>query len=264
MPRFAANLSFLFPDLPFIERFAAAAACGFKAVEYLFPYDHPPERISELLRYNGLEQALFNMPPGDWEKGERGIAALPGREREFAKGVELALDYARALGCRRVHAMAGILPPDVSREAAERTFLANLRHAVEQAAPHNITVQIEPINDRVDMPGYFLTRTDQAMALIDQVPGLMLQYDIYHQQIMAGDLTATLRRHFASISHIQIAGVPGRNEPDTGEIAYGFLFAELDSLGYEGWVGCEYRPRRGSESGGTRAGLGWARDHGIG
>ena len=264
MPRFAANLSFLFPDLPFLERFGAAAACGFKAVEYLFPYDHPPERIVELLRGNGLEQALFNMPPGDWDKGERGIAALPGREEEFAAGVGRALDYARALGCPRVHAMAGILPSGVSREAAERTFVANLGRAVDRAAAHGITVQIEPINDRVDMPGYFLTRADQAMAVIEQVPGLKLQYDLYHQQIMAGDLTGTLRRHFAAISHIQIAGVPGRTEPDTGEIAYDVLFGELDSRGFEGWVGCEYRPRRGTEPGGTRAGLGWARAFGIG
>ena len=260
MPKFAANLSFIFQEVGFLERFAAAAACGFQGIEYLSPYEYPPEVIAEQLKRHGLEQALFNMPPGDWAAGERGIAALPGREQEFRDGVETALTYAKATNCRLVHAMAGLVPEGSDRAAAQRAYVANLRHAAERLAPESVTVVIEPINNR-DIPGYYLNTTTQAMRVIDAVghPNLKLQLDLYHVQIMEGDLAHRIRALAGRYPHVQIAGNPGRHEPDVGEINYPFLFDLLDELGYSGWIGCEYRPK-----GETRAGLGWARRYGIG
>ena len=259
MPKFAANLSFIFQEVGFLDRFAAAAACGFKAVEYLSPYDHSAGVIAELLNRHGLVQALFNMPPGDWGAGERGIGALPGREQEFRDGVETALVYAKATRCRILHAMAGILPAGHERAGAERVYLANLRHAADRLAAEGLTLVIEPINTR-DIPGYFLNTTSQAMSIIEQVgrPNLKLQLDLYHVQIMEGDLAHRIRALAGHYPHVQIAGNPGRNEPDIGEINYPYLFDLFDELGYSGWIGCEYRPR-----GETRAGLGWARRYGI-
>ena len=259
MPKFAANLSFIFQEMGFLDRFAAAAACGFKAVEYLTPYEHPPEVIAEQLRRHGLEQALFNLPPGDWAAGERGIAALRGREQEFRDGVEQALVYAKATRCRLLHAMAGLLPESHDRAEAERVYLANLQHAADRLAAEGLTLVIEPINTR-DIPGYFLNTTTQAMSVIERVgrPNLKLQLDLYHVQIMEGDLAHRVRALFDHYPHVQIAGNPGRHEPDIGEINYPYLFDLLDELGYEGWIGCEYRPK-----GETRAGLGWAQRYDI-
>jgi 2-dehydrotetronate isomerase len=259
VPKFAANLIFIFQEVGFLDRFAVAAACGFKGVEYLSPYEHPPEVIAEQLKRHGLEQALFNMPPGDWAAGERGIAALPGREQEFRDGVETALVYATATGCRILHAMAGLWPQGRDRAEAERVYIANLRHAADRLAGEGLTLVIEPINNR-DIPGYFLNTTTQAMSIIDRVgrPNLKLQLDLYHVQIMEGDLAHRIRALAGHYPHVQIAGNPGRHEPDIGEINYPFLFDLFDELGYAGWIGCEYRPK-----GETKAGLGWAERYGI-
>lgn len=259
MPKFAANLSFIFQEVAFLDQFAAAAQCGFKAVEYLGAYDHRPETVNAALERNGLVQALFNMPPGDWAAGERGLGALPGREAEFRAGVETALDYAKATRCRLLHAMAGLCPDGVDRGEADRVYAANLRYAAERLAPEGITVVIEPINNR-DIPGYFLNTTRQAMAVIEGVghPNLQLQLDLYHVQIMEGDLAYRIRALAGRYPHIQVAGNPGRHEPDIGEINYPFLFDLLDEIGYAGWIGCEYRPK-----GATRAGLGWAARYGV-
>ena len=259
MPKFAANLSFIFQEVGFLDRFSAAAACGFKAVEYLSPYEHPPEVIAEQLNRHGLAQALFNMPPGNWAAGERGTAALAGREQEFRAGVETALGYAKATNCRLLHAMAGVLPVGRDAAEAERVYVANLQHAAERLAREGVTVIIEPINNR-DIPGYFLNTTTQAMSMIERVgdPNLKLQLDLYHVQIMEGDLAHRMRTLAGHYPHVQIAGNPGRHEPDVGEINYPFLFDLFDELGYSGWIGCEYRPK-----GETRAGLGWAKRYGI-
>jgi len=259
MPRLAANLSMLFNEVPFLERFAAAARAGFKGVEFLFPYDHTPEDLAEALRANGLEQVLFNLPPGDWEAGERGLAALPGRETEFQAGLDRALPYAQALGCRRVHMMAGIPPEGADPLACRDAYVASLRAAAAIFAPHGVTVLAEPINSR-DMPGYFLNHQGQAVALIEAAGAANtgLQMDFYHCQIVDGDLASHLRANFTQIRHIQIAGAPERHEPDRGEVNYPYLFDLMDELGYDGWVGCEYRP-----AGDTLAGLGWAHAYGI-
>jgi hydroxypyruvate isomerase len=256
MPRFAANLSMLYPQHDFLGRFAAAAADGFEAVEYLFPYDFTPQVLKQQLSDNGLVQALFNAPPGDWAAGERGIASLPGRESEYRSGVERALDYASVLGNDRIHVMAGLLPYEALRERHRAVYLENLAYAAEQAAKAGITVLIEPINTR-DMPGFFLNRQDQAQAICKEVgaTNLKVQFDFYHCQIVEGDVISTLRRDFAGVGHIQIAGVPDRHEPDTGELNYPWLFEEIDRLGYTGWIGCEYRPK-----GDTSQGLQWLRD----
>ena len=253
MPRFAANLSMMFTDVPFLERFGRAAAAGFEGVEFLFPYEHPPEAIADALERHGLAQALFNMPPGDFAAGERGIASLPGREAEFREGVETALRYARATGCTTLHAMAGLLPEGADRARHEEVYLENLRHAARRCAEHGITVVIEPINTR-DIPGYFLNYQAQARRIIEQVgePNLRLQLDLYHCQIMEGDLARHIEAYADITAHVQIAGVPERHEPDVGEIDYPYLFAVLDRVGYAGWVGCEYRPE-----GRTEDGLGW-------
>ncbi|MGI9335280.1 MAG: 2-oxo-tetronate isomerase [Gammaproteobacteria bacterium] len=252
MPRFAANLSMMFNELPFLDRFAAAADAGFEGVEFLFPYREKPAVVAGKLRGAGLEQVLFNMPPGDWERGERGIATLPGREREFEDGVEQALEFAEVLGCPRLHMMAGI-PGEVAHEDAWRCYVDNLRRAAELAAPCGCKIMLEPINNR-DMPGYFMNLSGDARRALEQAgaDNTGLQFDLYQCQIMEGDLGRHLRELMPIVEHMQIAGVPGRHEPDVGEINHPFLFDLIDELGYEGWIGCEYRPRAE-----TVAGLGW-------
>lgn len=256
MPRFDANCSMLYTELPFLDRFAAAARAGFRAVEFLFPYAHAPAEIGRRLADHGLAAVLFNAPPGDAEGGERGMACIPGREAEFRDGVMRALDYASALRVPNVHVLAGIPPPDVTRAYAHRTYVDNLRFATARFASAGVRVLIEPIN-RHDMPGYFMSRTAQALAVIDEVaaPNLLMQYDLYHAQRSEGELAATIEKHLAKIGHMQIADNPGRHEPGTGEINFPFLFAHIDRLGYAGHVGCEYRPRAGTDEG-----LGWFRD----
>ena len=259
MPKFAANLSFLFNEMPVMERFAAAAAAGFRGVEYLFPYEEDKDTIACALRDNGLENVLFNLPPGDWAAGERGLGALPGREQDFRDGVSRALDYALAAGTKRLHALAGIVPTDVDRDRCRQTFIANLRYACEQLAPHGITLLIEPINTR-DMPGYFLNYQQDAHGLLAEVgaPNLKVQMDFYHAQIMEGDIISTFRRYLSDVGHVQIASVPERHEPDLGELNYPWLFAMMDEAGYDGWIGCEYRPRES-----TTAGLGWLQPYQV-
>lgn len=256
MPRFSANLSFLYTELPFLDRFEAAARDGFRAVEFAFAYEFDPTEIAARLAADRLEQVLINAPPGDLKAGDRGLGALTGREKEFEHGVATALDYAEALRCPRVHVMAGVLPADsgeAERARARKTFVGNLRFAAHEASRRGIALTIEPINPR-DIPGYFLNRQAEAHAIREEVgaPNLSVQMDLYHAQIVEGDLSEKIRRWLPHIGHIQIAGVPDRNEPDTGEVDYRYVFALLDELGYPGWVGCEYRPRNG-----TSAGLGW-------
>lgn len=255
MPRFAANLSMLYTEVPFLDRFAAAASDGFTAVEYLFPYEHAADEIAMRLKGNGLTQALFNLPPGDWDAGERGMACIPGREAEFAASVEEALPYAQATGCQRLHAMAGMRPASVDEAAMRETYVNNLKAACARLAPYGITLLIEPINTR-DMPGFYLSGQQQAHDILAEVgaSNLKVQMDFYHCQIMEGDLTRRLEQHFAGVGHIQIAGVPDRREPDEGEVNYPHLFDRLDQLGYTGFVGCEYRPKAD-----TSEGLGWLR-----
>lgn len=255
MPRFAANLSMMYSEVPFLDRFAAAARDGFEAVEYLFPYEHTPAEIAERLQTHGLTQALFNLPPGDWAAGERGLACLPGREAEFAASVDKATEYAQATGCKKLHAMAGLVPAGADAQKLRATYVANLRAAAAKLAPLGITLLIEPINSR-DMPGYYLNWQQQGHDVLADVgaPNLKVQMDFYHCQIMEGDLTRRLEKHWAGVGHIQIAGVPDRHEPDGGEVHFPHLFDRLDQLGYTGFVGCEYRPKAG-----TSAGLGWLR-----
>jgi hydroxypyruvate isomerase len=256
MPRFAANLSFMYNEHGFLERFAAAARDGFRAVEYLFPYEHPARELRARLDDNNLEQALFNAPPGDWAGGERGIASLPGREDEFRRSIETGLEYASVLGNKRLHFVAGLVQPGVERARQRDVYVKNLALAAEACASAGITAVIEPINTR-DIPGFFLNRQDEAQAICREVgaPNLKVQMDLYHCQIVEGDLATNIRKHFAVIGHVQVAGVPERHEPDTGEVNFGYLFRLLDELGYDGWIGCEYRPRRG-----TSEGLGWLRE----
>ena len=255
MLRFAANLSLMYTEHPFLDRFEAAARDGFSAVEYLFPYEHEAGLLAARLAELGLRQVLFNAPPGDWACGERGLAALPGREAEFRAGIELALHYAGVLGCPRVHVMAGCLSAEPAVHRA--TFLANLAWAAPRAAQAGVGLLIEPINPR-DMPGYLLNRQEDAHAIVEAVgaANLQVQMDLYHCQIVEGDLACKLRRYLPTgrVGHLQIAGVPERHEPDEGELHYPYLFELIDALGYDGFIGCEYRPR-----GGTSAGLGWWR-----
>jgi hydroxypyruvate isomerase len=253
MPRFAANLSMMFNEVPFPERFAAAARAGFTAVEFLFPYDYPVADMTRWLKENKLTNVLFNMPPGDWAAGERGMASLPGREEEFRTGVAKALEYALVLGTPTIHAMAGLLPAGADREAHRRTFVDNIRYAARELARHGLMLVIEPINAR-DIPGYFLNTQAEGHAIRQEIgePNLKVQMDFYHAQITEGDLSMTLRNNFAGVGHIQIASVPARHEPDEGEVNYPHLFRLLDELGYAGWIGCEYRPR-----GRTEDGLAW-------
>jgi hydroxypyruvate isomerase len=256
MPRFAANLSMMYQEHGFLERFGAAAKDGFTGIEFLFPYAYPAADIRARLTEHSLIQALFNGPPGNWDAGERGLAALPGREDDFRRSVASALDYARVLGNERVHLMAGLIRAGDERARYRETYLRNLEYAANEAAPAGVTIVIEPINTR-DIPGFFLNRQDEAHAICAEVgaPNLKVQMDFYHCQIVEGDLAMKLKRYIAGIGYIQIAGVPERHEPDTGEINYPYLFGLMDQLGYAGWVGCEYRPK-----GGTGAGLGWLRN----
>jgi hydroxypyruvate isomerase len=250
MPKFAANLTMMFTEVPFPERFARAAKAGFEGVEFLFPYDHAPQGVAGWLHESRLVNVLFNMPPGDWTAGERGLAALPGREAEFRASVAKALDYARALGTERLHVMAGLLSAGADRARHRAVYVGNLRHAARELAREGRTLLIEPINTR-DMPGYFLNTQDDGHAICGEVgePNLKVQMDFYHTQIVQGDVTMTLRKYFAGVGHIQIAGVPERHEPDTGELNNNYLMRVLDELGYDGWVGCEYRPRARTEEG---------------
>jgi len=259
MPRFAANISTMFADRPFADRIEAAAAVGFKAVECQFPYEVGADELKRRLVEAGLELVLLNTPPGDFAAGERGLAGLPGREADFRAALERALEYAQALDCPRIHVMAGVLPAGRSKAECVGVCKANLGHAAEACAQAGRLALIEPINTR-DIPGYLLNTPAEGAALIAELrqPSLKLQFDFYHTQIMAGDLAKNFERHLGIVGHVQIAGVPGRHEPDTGEINYPYLFELLDRLGYSGWVGCEYVP-----AGDTIEGLGWAYRYGI-
>jgi hydroxypyruvate isomerase len=266
MPRFAANLSMLYPELEFLDRFEAAAKDGFQAVEYLFPYAYPVRELAARLKANGLQQVLFNMPPGHWDAGERGLASLPGRQAEFRAGVHQALEYAAALDCPRLHAMAGLMPEGARREDVQSVYLDNLRWAAEQAAQVGRDVLIEPINPR-DIPRFFLNRQDHAHQIVETIglPNLKVQMDLYHCQIVEGDLAMKLRQYLPTgrVGHLQIAGVPQRHEPDIGEVNFAYLFDLIDEMvaagQWDGWIGCEYRPRRGAVANGTSAGLQWMR-----
>ncbi len=250
MPRFAANLSMLFTEHPFLDRFEHAARAGFTAVEFLFPYGYTVDEIKSRLEANRLELVLHNLPAGDWAGGERGIACLPDRVGEFREGVATAIRYATALGVPRLNCLAGKAPAGVSDEAIRDTFVGNLRFAAAALNEAGIALLIEPINT-FDIPGFYLSRTDQALAIIDEVgsDNLFVQYDIYHAQRMEGELIATMTKQLARIGHIQLADNPGRNEPGTGEIAYERVFAALDRIGYTGWIGCEYKPATTTEAG---------------
>jgi hydroxypyruvate isomerase len=245
----------LFGEHDFLDRFDAAARAGFRGIEYIGPYDHEPEVVAARLKKNALTQVLFNLPPGDWGRGERGIAILPDRIDEFRNGVDTAIAYAKALGCPQVNCLAGIAPEGADRSVLETTFIENLKFAVKALEKEGIKLLIEPINTR-DIPGFFLTTSRQALAIIDRVgsKNIFLQYDIYHMQIMEGDLARTIEANLGRIAHIQLADNPGRYEPGTGEINYPFLYEHLDRIGYAGWVGAEYKPKAGTE-----AGLGWFR-----
>ena len=266
MPRFAANLSMLYPELEFLDRFEAAARDGFEAVEYLFPYAWEASEIAARLKANGLRQVLFNAGPGDWDSGERGLACLPGREDDFRRAVEQALTYAQALECPRIHVMAGLVPAGSSRELLRATYVANLRYAAALAAKQGVDLLMEPINTR-DIPGFFLNRQDDAHRLIAEIGAVnvKVQFDLYHCQVVEGDVATKIRQYLPTgqVGHFQIAGVPQRHEPDLGELNYPYLFGVIDEVaatcGWQGWVGCEYRPARGSEHGGTSAGLDWLR-----
>ena len=264
MPRFAANLSMLYNDVDFLDRFAAAARDGFQAVEYLFPYAYPAQELATRLQANGLQQVLFNAPPGNWDAGERGLACLPGREAEFRAGFAKALEYAQALNCPRIHVMAGLAPAGAERAALQATYEANLAWAAEQAQADGRDVLIEPINTR-DIPGFFLNRQDEAHRTVQAIgaPNLKVQFDLYHCQIVEGDVAMKIRQHLPTgrVGHFQIAGVPMRHEPDLGELNHPYLFSVIDEVaaacGWDGWVGCEYRPARGAVAGATSAGLTW-------
>jgi len=253
MPRFAANLSMLFTEVPFLDRFDRAARAGFEAVEFLFPHEATPEAIKAELQAHGLSLILHNLPAGNWAGGERGIACHPDRVAEFKAGVDQAITYATALGVKKINCLAGIKPAAVSDEQARATLVANLRYAAGKLGQHGIDLLIEPINT-FDIPGFFVSTTAQGVALLDEVgaANAYIQYDVYHMQRMEGELAGTLNRYLARIGHIQIADNPGRNEPGTGEIAYAFLFAHLRRIGAKGAIGCEYKPAAATE-----AGLGW-------
>jgi len=258
MPRFCANLTLLYNEHPFLERFGAAARAGFKGVEYLFPYDFDKHQLAELLDRHQLVQVLHNLPAGDWAKGERGIACHPDRVDEFQASVETAIAYATALGCKQVNCLAGLAPANTSAEKLRETFVANLKFAAPKFKAAGIKLLIEPINSIRDMPGFFLNHTQQALDIVRDVSSdnLFVQYDIYHMQIMEGDLASTIEKHLAMIPHMQLADNPGRHEPGTGEINYAFLFDFIDKRGYSGWIGCEYKPLTT-----TDAGLEWLKPY---
>jgi len=260
MPRFAANLSMLYPEFDFLDRFGACAKDGFKAVEFLFPYDFPAAALRQRLDDNGLQQVLFNTVPGDFTAGDRGLACLPGRQADFLAGVDRAIEYATVLECPRLHAMAGLTPAGSDPGRLRDTYLANLEEAAGRCRAAGLDLLIEPINTR-DIPGFYLNTQAQAHQAVKDVgaDNLKVQMDLYHCQIVEGDLAMRIRKWLAGVGHVQIAGVPQRHEPDVGEINYPYLFELLDELGYDGWVGCEYRPAGGSTPGATSAGLGWLR-----
>jgi hydroxypyruvate isomerase len=257
MPKFNANLSMMFNEVPFLERFGAAARAGFRGVEFLFPYDFPAAQIREQLDRHNLQMVLFNMPPGDFAAGDRGLACDPAKTAEFQAAVGKTLEYAKALGATQIHVMAGLKPRGVSEEKMRETYIANLQFAGRELAKHNIRLLIEAINTR-DIPGFYLNTSRQAFDIMHYaaVPNLYFQYDIYHMQIMEGDLAPTVEKNLAKIAHMQLADTPGRHEPGTGEINYGFLFQFFDRIGYQGWIGCEYRP-----AGKTEDGLGWIKPY---
>jgi len=254
MPKFAANLTMMFNEIDFPDRFEAAAKAGFRGVEYLFPYAYDKHQLADKLKTHKLTQVLHNLPAGDWGAGERGIGCLPVRVGEFQDGVGKAIEYATALGCQQINCLAGIAPKEASPDALRKTFVENLRFAAGKLKAAGIRLLIEPINT-FDIPGFYLSRTAQALEIMNEVgsDNLFLQYDVYHMQRMEGELAASLKNHLARIRHIQIADNPGRNEPGTGEINYSFLFRHIDQIGYDGWIGCEYKPATN-----TVAGLGWA------
>jgi hydroxypyruvate isomerase len=253
VPRFAANLTMLFNEVDFLARFEAAARAGFSGVEYLFPYAFSADELAKQLKVHQLTQVLHNLPAGNWDKGERGIAILPDRVDEFREGVETAIGYAKALNCPQVNCLAGLVPDGVDAKVLNDTFVDNLKFAASALKAEGIKLLIEPINTR-DIPKFYLTNTAQAVALINAVgsDNLFVQYDIYHMQIMEGDLAPTIESNLRHIAHIQLADTPGRHEPGTGEINYPFLFRHLDEIGYGGWIGCEYKPEKT-----TPEGLGW-------
>jgi hydroxypyruvate isomerase len=257
MPKFNANLSMMFNEVDFMERFAVAAKAGFKGVEFLFPYSYDKNQLADVARKNRLEIVLFNMPPGDWNAGDRGLACDPGRVSDFQEGVGKAIDYALALGCKQIHCMAGLKPRGVAEEKMRETYISNLQFAGRETAKHGLNVLIEAINTR-DIPGFYLNTSRQALDIMHyaQLPNLSFQYDIYHMQIMEGDLAPTIEKNLAKIGHMQLADTPGRHEPGTGEINYTFLFQHIDRIGYTGWIGCEYRPAATTE-----AGLGWIKPY---
>ena len=272
MTQFAANLHYLFSELPFLDRFEAVAVAGFKAVEFQVPYDHPTAELSARLRCNALKMVLFDAPMGAWDRGDRGLAAVPGREKEFRDSLAKVIEYGNALACDTLHLMAGVVGPGEDYQAAERTYVSNLGLAAAVLGGHGMTGVIEPINKKMGivqngpsyttqgMHGYFLNHTDQARRILGEVgsPNLLLHLDCYHMQTLEGHLAETLRENIGLLRHLQIAGVPGRHEPTVGEINYPYLFDLLDELGYQGWVGCEYRPRAD-----TWTGLSWAVKYGI-
>src|ERR1700730_3898737 len=256
MPKFAANLTMLFNEVPFLDRFAAASEAGFEAVEFLVPDSYPATDLRQRLDANNLQLVLHNLPAGNWEGGERGIACLPDRKKEFREGVTRAIEYAKALNVPQLNCLVGIPPASVSLTDARATIVENLKFAADALKKEGIRLLVEPCN-YFDIPGFALNRSQEGLDVIREVgsDNLFLQYDIYHMQRMEGELAATIKRNLPSIAHIQLADNPGRNEPGTGEINYPFLFSLLDSLGYDGWIGCEYKPR-----GTTEAGLGWLQE----
>lgn len=253
MPNLAANLSMLFGEVDFLDRFEAASKAGFTAVEYLFPYDYSADEINQKLKANGLEQALFNAPPGDWDKGERGIACLPGRQEEFKAGIKKALEYVSVIGNERLHVMAGILDDSADPQLAADTYIQNIKYAAQEADKQGVTILIEPINF-IDIPGYFLNYQEEGVDFIEQIDeeNVRLQFDFYHCQMMQGNVVTTFKALQPFIDHVQIAGVPDRHEPDVGEMNYAFILEQLDASGYKGFVGCEYKPKAD-----TLSGLGW-------
>jgi hydroxypyruvate isomerase len=255
VPRLAANLSLLYPQLEFLERFAAAARAGFRGVEYQFPYAWPKERVAERARAAGLEVVLHNIPAGDAARGDRGLACLPARVSEFREGVARAIEYARAAGCPRLNCLAGIAPPDAAPELLFETLVENVRFAADRLKAAGLVLTLEPINTRT-VPGFYLTNTRQALAVLDAAgaENAYLQYDLFHMQVMEGDLAKTLERLLPRIGHLQLADVPDRHQPGTGEINFAFLLAHIDRIGYRDWIGCEYNPL-----GDTDEGLAWAR-----
>ncbi|PZP94478.1 MAG: hydroxypyruvate isomerase [Variovorax paradoxus] len=257
MPQFAANLTMLFNEVPFLDRFERAAHAGFQAVEFMFPYPYSAADILARLQEHRLQLVLHNLPAGDWDAGERGIACIPGREREFRTGVGQAIEYARVLGARQLNCLVGKTPAGVDAARVHATLVDNLRYAALQLADAGIKLLVEPVNS-YDIPGFHLNRSAQTLALLDELgtANAYLQYDIYHMQRMEGELAATIARHLPRIAHIQLADNPGRNEPGTGEINYPFLFAHLDRIGYQGWIGCEYKPAARTEDG-----LAWIPQH---